>query len=240
LGLGRLNRPAGIAILLGELGRLALPVLRHAALLDRLLLGPGVALLGRRDDGRVNQLPGHGEVARATELLVEPLEQALDHAALGQGFTEGPDGVGIGDGVAQSKPQKPHPGQPVAQVNYGTLVTEVVLRLQDQDLEHQDMIERRRPALGPVGPRHGALEFGPEQLEVNHRGQPLEVVALLRQPAKRSSTSKNPARGPIPSSPVARHSRADQACLAQVFGDAVIGLSPWQADKLSGPTRWKG
>jgi hypothetical protein len=28
---------------------------------------------------------------------------------------------------------------------------------------------------------HRALEFGPEQLEIDHRGQPLEVVPLLRQ-----------------------------------------------------------
>jgi hypothetical protein len=54
-----------------------------------------------------------------------------------------------------------------------------VLGLQDQDLEHQDVVERRPPALGPVSPRHRALELWPEHFEVDHRDQPLEVVALL-------------------------------------------------------------
>ncbi len=41
-----LDGPARIAILLAELGRLGLPSLWHAAFLERLLLGPGVARLG--------------------------------------------------------------------------------------------------------------------------------------------------------------------------------------------------
>jgi hypothetical protein len=54
-----------------------------------------------------------------------------------------------------------------------------VLGLQDQDLEHQDVVERRTTALGSVGSRHSALELRPEQLEVDRCSQPLEVVALL-------------------------------------------------------------
>ena len=46
LGLGRLDGPAGIAVLLGELGRLVLPALRHPAVLDRLLLGLVLRCLG--------------------------------------------------------------------------------------------------------------------------------------------------------------------------------------------------
>src|ERR1700756_785600 len=38
LGLGKLHRPARVAILLAELGRLVFPVLRNKAFLDRLLL----------------------------------------------------------------------------------------------------------------------------------------------------------------------------------------------------------
>jgi hypothetical protein len=64
--------------------RLRLPVLRHPTLIHCLLLGPGVALLGPHDDARVHQLPGHGEIAPATELPIEKLEQAPDRGALGQ------------------------------------------------------------------------------------------------------------------------------------------------------------
>ena len=127
-------------------------------------------------------MPRHGEVALRPELLVEPGEQSFDRASLGQRLAERPEGVRVRHRVAQPEPEEPHPGQPVAQVELGPLVTQAVLGLQDQDLEHQHVVERRPAALRPVGPRHGALELGPEQLEVDHGSQPLEVVALLRQP----------------------------------------------------------
>ena len=47
-----------------------------------------------------------------------------------------------------------------------------------------------RPSIDP--PRHGALELGPEQLEIDHVREPLELIALLRQPRSRSSTSNIP------------------------------------------------
>jgi hypothetical protein len=102
--------------------------------------------------------------------------------------------------IAKAEAQEPHPGQPVAQVELGALVAEVVLGLQDQHLEHQDVVERRPAALGAIRPWHGALELGPEQLEVDHGREP------------------KPAGRPILILPAARHSRADQARLAQVFG----------------------
>jgi hypothetical protein len=56
LGLGVLDGPSRIAVLLPELRGLVLPALRKAALLERLLFGLGVALLRCRDDGRVHEL----------------------------------------------------------------------------------------------------------------------------------------------------------------------------------------
>jgi hypothetical protein len=56
-GFGGLDGPTRITILLPELGRLGLPVLRHAAFPDRLLLGLGMALLGRGDDARSTSCP---------------------------------------------------------------------------------------------------------------------------------------------------------------------------------------
>ena len=67
-------------------------------------------------------------------------------------------------------------------VELGALVAEIVLRLQDQHLEHQHVVKRRPPALRAIRPRHGPLKLGPEQLEVDHRIQPLELVTLGRQP----------------------------------------------------------
>ncbi len=54
-------------------------------------------------------------------------------------------------------------------------------RLQDQDLEHEDVIERRAPAARAVRPRHGSLQVRPEELEVDQPVQPLQRVALGRE-----------------------------------------------------------
>jgi hypothetical protein len=146
-----------------------------------LLFGVSIALLGRGDEARVDQLPGHGEVALGPELLVEPGEQGIDRAGLGQRLAEGPERVRIRHRIAQPEAEEAHPGQPVAQVELGALVGQAVLGLQDQDLELQHVVERRPPALRPIGPRHRPLELGPEHFEVDHACQPFEAVALLRQ-----------------------------------------------------------
>jgi hypothetical protein len=103
----------------------------------------------------------------------------------------------------------PRPRKPVAEIELGALVAQVVLRLQDQNLEHQDVIKRRAPALAAVGPRHGALELGPEQLEVDHRGQPFEVVALLGQPRQALLDVEQPGRTPHPDPPL-WHAKVEQ------------------------------
>lgn len=54
-------------------------------------------------------------------------------------------------------------------------------RLQDQDLEHEDMIEGRPTALAAIRARHRLFERGPEHREIDEPLQPFEVVALGRQ-----------------------------------------------------------
>jgi hypothetical protein len=109
------------------------------------------------------------------------LGQPLNGARLGQSFAEHPDRVGIRHRITEPEPQEPHPGEPIAQVELTTLVGQVVLGLQNQDLEHQDVVEWWPAALRSIRPGHGALELGPEQLEIDHDREPLEVIALLRQ-----------------------------------------------------------
>ena len=108
LGLGPLHRPAGIPILLGELGGLVLPVLRDAAGLDLPLLGLGVALLGRGDDRGIDDLPAHGEKACPAQRRLVGRQQHLDgRLALdprpGERLAEGPDGVGVRHWVGQAQ-----------------------------------------------------------------------------------------------------------------------------------------
>jgi hypothetical protein len=53
-----------------------------------------------------------------------------------------------------------------------------VPRLQQQDLEHQHMIEGRAAALRAVGARHRTLQLPAEHGEINQGRDPLEVIAL--------------------------------------------------------------
>src|SRR5271170_1515969 len=59
LGLGVFDRPARIAVLLAQLGRLVRPRRWDAALLDVALLAVGIALLGRGDDRGIDDLAAH-------------------------------------------------------------------------------------------------------------------------------------------------------------------------------------
>jgi hypothetical protein len=56
-----------------------------------------------------------------------------------------------------------------------------VARLQDENLEHEHMIEGRAAALGAVGSWHRSNEIRPEQLEVHDGAQPFELVAFGRE-----------------------------------------------------------
>jgi hypothetical protein len=92
---------ARVAVLLAEFRWLSLPVVRHPTLLDRLLLGPSVALRGRGDEARVDQLAGHLKVASLPEFPVELRKQAFDRARLGQGFAKGAGRVRIRHRIGQ-------------------------------------------------------------------------------------------------------------------------------------------
>ncbi len=54
-------------------------------------------------------------------------------------------------------------------------------RLQDENLEHEDVIERGPSAARAVGAGHGMLQVSPKQLELDDCIQPFEVVALGRK-----------------------------------------------------------
>jgi hypothetical protein len=75
----------------------------------------------------------------------------------------------------------------------GAIVGQVVLRLDHQDREHHDCLERRAPALGAVAVAQRCHQLGPEHLEVHHRRERLELVPDVPMSLSRSSTSNNPA-----------------------------------------------
>ena len=66
--------PARVLILLGVLGRVFFSPLRHLTRFDRLVLFPGVVLLGRVDDGGIDNLPATGDIALRIQVLIEALK----------------------------------------------------------------------------------------------------------------------------------------------------------------------
>jgi hypothetical protein len=152
-----------------------------APLLDRLLLRLRVSLLGSCDDARIDELARHGEIAGFPQLPVEQVEQPPDRTCLRQLFAKRPDRIGIRHRIAQPKAEKADPGESIAQIKLGPFVAQIVLRLQDQHLEHQHMVKGWSPALRAICSRHCRFHFLPEELEVHHRSQTFQVIALLRQ-----------------------------------------------------------
>lgn len=178
LGLGVLDHPAGIAILLRQLGRLVLPAVGNAPVLDGLLLGQRVALLGRRHNRGIDDLAGHGKKARGPQGGIETLEQAVDRRRLLQRLAKCPDRIGVRHHIGQAEPEKAHERQAVLDQILGALVGERVHRLQDQDFEHQHMIERRPTALRAITARRRRFQVWPKHLKVDHGLDPLQIVAL--------------------------------------------------------------
>jgi hypothetical protein len=158
------------------------PDLGDPALLDVFLLGIRVALLGGRDEARINDLAGHRDVACLADRQVKADEQRLDRPGLRQPLAERPDGLRIRHPVGQPEPEKAHEREPVVDQELGAVVAEIVLSLDDQDLEHHHRVERRPAALGAVAVSQRSLQLRPEHLEIHHRGERLELVADVAQP----------------------------------------------------------
>src|SRR3981189_2021785 len=135
-----LLRPARVLVLLGILGGLLFPSLRHLAGLDRLVLLLRVALLGHRHNRGVNDLAAARNVALGLEMLAEALKQLVDQPGLRQRLAKQPNCGGIRHWVLEFQIEKAHERPAVADQVLGLLVREIVERLQHHDLELQDRV----------------------------------------------------------------------------------------------------
>lgn len=134
------------------------------------------------DQGRINQLPAHGQIAAVAQLTVEGVEQRPDRAGLGQALPEHADGVGVRRRLAQLETEKPQPAQPVADQELHAGVGDRVLRLQDQHLEHGHRIVWRPSTLRAIRIAERDVQGRPERLEVDRRDHRFQRIAGLRQP----------------------------------------------------------
>ena len=176
----RLMRPAAVGVHLRPL-RLR-PAFGHAAALDRRLLVPGEPRPPGLDDGGVDDLPAHGEVAGVAQGGIEALANRRSMAPARVSCSRNSQMVlASGTRSSSASPTKRMNESRSLDLVLGLVVRERVERLQHQHLEHQHRIVGRPAAPGPVRAIERRVQLGPEQLEVDHRRQPLERIARRRQ-----------------------------------------------------------
>jgi hypothetical protein len=74
--------------------------------------------------------------------------------------------------------------KPVVDQELRSVVREVVLRLDHQDLEHHDRVEGRPPALGAIAMAERRVQLWAEDFKVRHCGERFELVGDVAQPLK--------------------------------------------------------
>jgi len=113
---------------------------------------------------------------------VKQREHLLHLARLRQSLAIEPHRLGVGHPVPETQPEKPHEGQPVANLIFDLVIRKVVKRAQDQRLEHQNRVQR--PASSAGFPRLVRLAPDPLQsrpeLLPRHNGINLDQWVLLR------------------------------------------------------------
>jgi hypothetical protein len=119
----------------------------------------------------------------------------------GERLAEGPDRVGVRHRISQPEPEEAHEREPVLDQEFGALVREAMAGLEDQDLEHEHVIERRATAARAVRPRHGSLQVRPEELEVHQPVQPVQRIALGRELLQTLIDVEEPGLPPHPTPP---------------------------------------
>jgi hypothetical protein len=78
-------------------------------------------------------------------------------------------------------PSRPPERAAVHDLEFRLLVRKPVKRLQHQDFEHQNRVDRRPSAFRPVRPPQHRIELRPEDLEIHHRSKSHQGIAHLRQ-----------------------------------------------------------
>ena len=156
--------PGGVEVLLAPLG--GLPAGRHRALLNQRFLAPAVVLLGRRHQGRVNDLTTAGDEALFEQLRRDTVEQRLC-AGFADAVLEGPHRGAVGNVRCVRQPAEALVAHAIEQLVLHLLVRQVVQPLQDQDAHHRLGRVRRAATLGADRPGRDAIDLGRQRHEVD-------------------------------------------------------------------------
>jgi len=117
-------------------------------------------------------------------LPVERLHDLLQRPDLGQFIAEQPDRVLVRRWRAQVKAQESLPIQTVRNHDLHARVGEIVLRLQDQRLEHRHRVKRRATALGAITIAQALNHPAQEIHEIDRCIEDFKRIALLTEQRK--------------------------------------------------------
>ena len=99
---------------------------------------------------------------------VERVEQHRDQPRLRELLPVQPDRRGVGHAVLEAQPQEAHERQPVADLILDLIVGEVVERLQNQRLDHDDLV----PGLAPGGALALLVRLAPHRAHLRAEALP--------------------------------------------------------------------
>ena len=129
----------------------------------------------------VHDLARHGNVPRIAERRVETREQGVDGFGPGQPLPERPDRLGVRNSVLQAKAEEAHETAPVADKELRPVIAQIVLRLDDQDLEHENRVIGPAPALPAIRLSQSFVQIAPEYLEIHRPCRRLELITEITQ-----------------------------------------------------------
>src|SRR5687768_7342139 len=95
-------------------------------------------------------MPAHGEITSLLELAVKISKRHVQRAGLGELLAEQADRVRVWRRRAKVKAEKAQPTQAIPDQILHPCVADIVLRRQDQHLEHRYRVVRRTTALRPI------------------------------------------------------------------------------------------
>jgi hypothetical protein len=140
-------RPARIKVLLPELIRMLLPVIRDSAILHRLILFPRIALSRRLDKGRIDDLTSFRPQAGLDKVTIKQSKQLANRYLLRQCLPKQPDRLLIRNKHLIPKTKKPLEHMAIKYLKPRLLVGQVVQALQHQNFEHQNVYVGRTPGV---------------------------------------------------------------------------------------------
>ncbi len=174
-------RPAGVDVLLRELGRCLAPVDGDGVLFDEGVVFAPVALDRHGNKGGVDDLSALEFDAQIGQRLIETLEQGVNQIVGLERFAERPDGAGVGHVAREFETEEAHEGEPVGDLVLQAFVGQVVQTLQDEQLEHEDAAGGLVPSSALALFSVNSLKDGTENFPVDDGIKPFKGIARCAQ-----------------------------------------------------------